>query len=93
MIKQFSVAIVSLGTAESGTNYTENQESSAESSCHSSTASSLESQEHGRNGHNAHDSWEHAHSHIWHVRLQVILSNVLEVEISIESSQPSSKCN
>jgi hypothetical protein len=54
---------------------------------------SLEGQEHGRNGQDTADGRQHAHSNIWHTGLEVVHANVLEVEVSIESTQPSRKCD
>jgi hypothetical protein len=59
----------------------------------STAASSLESQEHGRNRQNTADGGQHAHGDIWDSGLQVVFANVLEVEVSVEATQPSRQCN
>jgi len=37
--------------------------------------------------------WKQAHRNIWDSGLKIILANVLEVKITIKSSQPASQCD
>lgn len=66
---------------------TKDDESSAHSRGESAATGSLKSQEHGRGEKDATDGREHAHGHIWHARLEIVLANVLEVEVSVEAGQ------
>jgi hypothetical protein len=57
------------------------------------TAGSLESQEHGGNGQDTADGGEQTHGNVWHTGLQVVLANVLEIEVAVESTQPAGQGN
>ena len=72
---------------------TEDDETSTQGCGGSTAASSLQSKEHGRNRQNTEDGGQHAHSDIWNLGLQVILANILEVEVSVKSTQPSCQCD
>lgn len=61
------------------------------SSSHGPTAGSLQSQEYHWDCHHTHECWKEPHCHIWNTGFKVILSNVLEIEVPIETSHPSRK--
>ena len=52
------------------------------------TANGLEGQEHGGNQQDTADSREHSHGHVRDAGLEVILANVLEIEVSVETGEP-----
>jgi hypothetical protein len=70
---------------------TKDDETGAHGSSHSTTTDSLQSEEHARNQKNTADRREHSHRNVGNTRLNVVLANLLEVEASIETSEPSSK--
>jgi hypothetical protein len=67
---------------------TKDDEASAHGGREGPTPSSLECQEHGRRQKNTAQRGEQAHSYIWDTRLDVVLANLLEVEVAIETGQP-----
>lgn len=67
---------------------TKDNETGAHGSSHGTAANSLESQEHAGNQKNTADGGEHAHGDIWHAGLNVVLANLLEIEASVEASEP-----
>ena len=55
------------------------------------TARSLQREEHDRDRHNAHERRNQSHRNVRHPRLHIVLPNVFEVEITVETGEPSSK--
>lgn len=72
---------------------TKYDEPSAHCSCKGSAASGLQGQEHGRDEEDTAKSREHAHGDVGNAGLDIVLSNFLEVEISIEARQPTEECD
>lgn len=72
---------------------TENDQPSSQGRSGGTATGSLESQEHGGNGQDTADSREQAHCNVWDTGLQVVLADVLEVEVAVESSQPTGQSN
>jgi len=66
----------------------EDDEACAKCRGRSAATSSLQCEEHSRGQEDAAQSGKQAHGDIWNAGLDVILANLLEVEISIKSSQP-----
>lgn len=58
---------------------------------HCPTSSSLQCQEDHRDCHHTHYRRKQSHCHIWNARLEVIFSDVFEVELSIKPSHPPRK--
>ena len=54
-------------------------------------ARGLQSEVHDRHSQYTADGRQESHGHIGHTRLDVVLSNILEIEVSIEAGQPSSE--
>ena len=54
-------------------------------------ARSLQCEVHDRDSQYTADSRQKSHGHIGHARLNVVLSNILEIEVSIEAGQPTSE--
>ena len=72
---------------------TKDNEKSSHGCDHGAASSSLESQEHSWNQENTADSWQRSHPDVWNIWLEVILSDLLEVEVSVEAAEPSRKSN
>lgn len=72
---------------------TKDNEKSSHGCDHGTASSSLESQEHSWNQENTADSWQRSHPDVWDIWLEVILPDLLEVEVSVEAAEPSSKSN
>lgn len=56
-------------------------------------ARSLQREEHDRHSQYTTDGRQKSHGDIGHARLDVVLSDILEVEVSIESGQPTGECD
>lgn len=67
---------------------TEDDKTSTHSCSHGTAANGLEGHEHEGSEENTTDSREQSHGDIWDTGLEVVLANVLEVEVTIETSQP-----
>lgn len=67
---------------------TEDDEAGAHYRGGSAATGSLEGQEHGWGQKDTADGREHAHSHVWDAWLDIVLSNILEVEVALESGKP-----
>lgn len=72
---------------------TEDDEAGAHDGSHGAAAHSLERQEDARNKRNTTEGREEAHGNVGHTRLEIVLANLLEVEITIEASEPASQSN
>lgn len=70
---------------------TKDDETSAHGGSHSATTNSLQGEEHARNQENTADRREHSHRNVGDTRLDVVLADLLEIEASIKTSEPSSK--
>lgn len=64
-----------------------------ESSGKGAASGCFQREEHGRDQEDTTDSREKAHGDIWDTRLEVVLSDLLEVEVAIESSEPAEQSN
>lgn len=73
--------------------HTKDDETRSHDSRHSTAAESLEGQEHERSQQHTTDGRIHAHGNVRNTRLDVVLANFLEVELSIEAGEPSSQGN
>jgi hypothetical protein len=71
---------------------TEDNQASTHCSSGGSATGRLERQEHSWHQEDTTDSRQHSHSDIWHAWSEVILSDILEIEVAIKSSQPSGEC-
>lgn len=69
----------------------EDDEGGAEGGSRSSATRSLEGQEHGRNKKNTADGREQSHGDVGNLGLEVVLANILEIEISIETGEPANE--
>ena len=67
---------------------TEHDQCSPHGSCGGSTTSSFEREEHGRNSQNTHYGRQKSHCDVRHAWFHVVFANVLEIEVAIESGQP-----
>jgi hypothetical protein len=72
-------------------NPTEDEETGTKRSSGSLAASRLQSKKDHWDGEYTEQTGQHANSRIRHARLKVVLSNVLEVEVAIETRQPRSQ--
>ena len=71
--------------------HAKNNQESSHSCDHGAASSSLEGQEHSWNQKDTTDSWQRSHPDIWHIWLEIVLPDLLEVEVSVEAAQPSSE--
>lgn len=72
---------------------TKDDETSTHGSSEGTASKGLESQEDAGNQNNAAESGVEAHGDVGNTRLQVVLANVLEVEITVEASEPAGESN
>lgn len=72
---------------------TEYDKTSSHEGSGATASSRLKSEEHGRSQKDTADSREHAHGDIWNARLDVVLSNLLEIEATVEPSEPAEEGN
>ena len=70
---------------------TKDNEKSSHGCDHGAASGGLERQKHGWHQKDTANSWQSPHPNVWHIWLKIILSNLLEVEVSVEATEPSSK--
>lgn len=72
---------------------TKDDETSAHCGGEGAATGGLEGQEHGWGQEDTANGREHAHGDVWDVRLEIVLSNVLEVEAPVEAGEPAEEGN
>lgn len=70
---------------------TKDNQQSSHGCDHSAASSGLEGQEHCWHQKDTADSWQSSHPDVWYIWLKVIFSDLLEVKVSVEATEPSSK--
>lgn len=72
---------------------TEDDKTSSQEGGGATASSCLECKEHGRSQKDTADGREHAHGNIRNARLDVVLSNLLEVKVAVKPSEPAEEGN
>lgn len=87
------LVIVSYPSCPLSLRRTKNDKTGSHESGGATASSCLECEEHGRSQKDAANSREHAHGNIRNTRFNVVLSNLLEVEVAVEPSEPAEESN